>query len=151
MLFEKILKKIYAFAAQTAKQTKRRPDKMQNTGQKADKRIKGIPADRGEDAQITDRAQKQGCADAHLHDSATGADAPEEECGGGAQPEQQIQQTAPDRAGDAAAHTAQPVIEQSDADAKCRPAQQSGQLAGNGNAHPPSRRAKKPPEARFSS
>ena len=68
MLFEKILKKIYAFAAQTAKQTKRRPDKMQNTGQKADKRIKGIPADRGEDAQITDRAQKQGCADAHLHE-----------------------------------------------------------------------------------
>lgn len=87
MLFEKILKKIYAFAAQTAKQTKRRSNKMQNTGQKADKRIKGIPADRGEDAQITDRAQKQGCADAHLHDSATGADAPEEECGSGAQPE----------------------------------------------------------------
>ena len=146
-----IFRKFFNFFTQSFYCCHRQKDKTPQKACQIGQQIAQLQGQTAEQEEVPGRAQEDGADVEEADPAASHSDGEHKEGDGHRQPEQQIQQTAPDRAGDAAAYTAQSVIEQSDADAKCRPTQQSGQLAGNGNTHPPNRRAKKPPEARFSS
>ena len=124
---------------------------MERSGGQAQQRGTEGQDHRREEVKIADCPQKKEQAYADLNHSASGRNAPEKKTGGGEQPEEQVGEDTEAHAVDAPSGSAKHVVEQSDANAPEKGAQQRMGLLQNGDAHPPNSREKNPPDGLGSS